>query len=137
MGQWRANADLPATLQGPGAARHAVATLLRGWRREALIDDAQLVVSELVTNAILHAPGQDSVELELVAHAERLRITVTDRSTLRPVVAEPHPERPRGRGMRIVDSLAIRWGVDDDQENGKRVWVELELPPRRPHLSLA
>src|SRR5207248_5109000 len=102
MGQWRATADLPATLHGPGAARHAVATLLRGWRLEALIDDAELVVSELVTNAVMHAPGQGGIELELVAHADRLRITVTDGSTLRPVVAEFHPGRPGGRGMRIV-----------------------------------
>jgi anti-sigma regulatory factor (Ser/Thr protein kinase) len=135
MGQWRASADLPATLQGPSAARHAVATLLHGWQLQALIEDAELVVSELVTNAVQHAPGQDRVELELVAHADRLRITVADRSTLRPVVAEPHPGRPRGRGMRIVQTLATRWGVDD-HDTGKSVWVELALPSRRWHPTL-
>lgn len=52
MGQWRASADLPATGQGPAAARHAVATLLHGWQLDALTHDAELVVNELVTNAL-------------------------------------------------------------------------------------
>ncbi len=128
MGQWRATADIPATVRGPAAARHLVGTLLRGWQLEPLIDAAELVVSELVTNAILHAPGEDSHELELVAHAGRLRITVADGSAIRPmVVAELHPDQPHGRGLHIVEALATRWGVDD-HHGGKRLWVELAVP---------
>jgi hypothetical protein len=52
------------------------------------------------------------------------------------VVAELDQDAPRGRGIRIVQGLAARWGVDD-HEDGKRVWAELALSPRRrPHPTL-
>jgi anti-sigma regulatory factor (Ser/Thr protein kinase) len=135
MGQWRATADIPATAIGPAAARHLVATLVRGWQLEPLIDAAELVVTELVTNAILHAPGEDSCELELVAHAGRLRITVANGSAIRPVVAELQPDQTHGRGLHAVEALATRWGVDD-HHGGKRVWGELAVPGKhRNHLT--
>jgi len=124
MGQWRAAADIPATVRGPAAARHLVLALLDGWQLGQLSSDAQLVVSELVSNAVEHAPGTDSFKLELLWHADRLRIALADGSSIRPVVAELDAERPRGRGMHIVAALADDWGADE-HSGGKRVWVEL------------
>lgn len=136
MGQWRATAELPATPQGPAAARHAVSALLSGWQLDPLIEDAQLVVSELVTNAVLHAPGAHNVDLELLAHADRLRITVSDPSTSPPVLAPLQPNGAHGKGMHIISALAARWGIED-HPYGKRVWAELTLPHPGRRLTLA
>ena len=76
MGQWRAAAEIPATPRGPATARHIVSSLLEGWQLGELAPDAALIVSELVSNAVEHAPIGDSFELELLCHADRLRISV-------------------------------------------------------------
>jgi two-component sensor histidine kinase len=83
-----------------------------------------LVVSELVTNAVEHAPMTDSFEMELVCHADRVRISLADGSSIHPVVRELDAEQPRGRGMRLVSELTDDWGAEDFG-TGKRVWVEL------------
>jgi anti-sigma regulatory factor (Ser/Thr protein kinase) len=124
MGQWRAKADIPATPLGPATARHVVTALLEGWQLSEVAADAALVVSELVTNAVQHAPMTDSFELELLCHDERLRISLADGSSIRPVVRELRAEHPRGRGMRLVSELTDDWGAED-LGTGKRVWVEL------------
>lgn len=128
MAQWRAIADLPGTSSAPRVARELVATLLRGWCRDELVPDAQLIVSELVTNAVQHAPGFETYELELVQHDRGVRISLADGSTIRPLVRELQHELPAGRGMRMVAALATAWGADD-HEGGKRVWVEVGSSP--------
>lgn len=127
MGQWRAAADIPATQRGPATARHVVRGLLEGWHLGELAPDASLVVSELVSNAVEHAPSTHSFELELLCDADRLRITLADGSSIKPVIAALDNERPRGRGMRIVDELAADWGAEEFRD-GKRVWVDLSVP---------
>ncbi|MDT4916355.1 MAG: hypothetical protein QOH89_1055 [Pseudonocardiales bacterium] len=127
MGQWRAAADIPATPRGPAAARHVVRGLLEGWELGELAPDASVVVSELVSNAVEHAPATDSFELELLCHAGRLRITLADGSSIKPVIAALDTARTRGRGMLIVSELADDWGAEEFRD-GKRVWVELVLP---------
>jgi anti-sigma regulatory factor (Ser/Thr protein kinase) len=126
MGQWRASVDVPASVQGPAAARGVVAAVLPVWELPDLSDDAQLVVSELVTNAYRHAPGTDSFELELVRQSDGVRISLADGNAVRPVIAELKADhQPTGRGMAIVAALAVRWGAED-HHGGKRVWVDLE-----------
>ncbi len=127
MAQWRASIDVPASVQGPMAARRVVAALLPAWELPELSDDAELVVSELVTNAYRHAPGTDSFELELVRRDGGVRIALADGNSVRPVIAELSDQdtRPTGRGMAIVAALATRWGAED-HHGGKRVWVDLE-----------
>jgi Histidine kinase-like ATPase domain len=112
-------------------ARHVVAATLPAWDLPALADDAQLIVSELVANAYRHAPGTDSFELELVRHPDRLRLSLADGFSIRPVIAELDPDRPTGRGLRIVQALADALGADD-HHGGKRVWVELRTIPTVP-----
>lgn len=130
MTQWRVVIDVPATVHGPAAARQVVAAVLPMWDLDYLCADAQLIVSELVTNAYQHAPGSNSFELELVGSSARLRIALADSSAVRPVIAELDETRPTGRGMRIVAALATEWGAED-HHGGKRVWVNLALQPPR------
>jgi serine/threonine-protein kinase RsbW len=125
VSQWRATVDIPATTKGPGTARAVVSALLDGWGFADLRPDAVLVTSELVTNAYRHAPGTDSFELELMHEgAGTVRISLADGSSIRPVIRDLADDAPSGRGIRLVDALAVRWGADD-HHGGKRVWVEL------------
>lgn len=87
---------------------------------------AVLAVSELVSNAVLHAdarPGE--IELRLEAHGALLHIEVEDSDPRPPVVGPGAPEKDRGRGLLIVDRLAARWGWRPVPENGKAVWCDL------------
>jgi anti-sigma regulatory factor (Ser/Thr protein kinase) len=85
-------------------------------------DDAELLLSEMVGNAVQHAGT--TVGTELCVDGPRLRLTVTDSST-RPVRARPLDLMAEGgRGLQLVDQLSERWGVEADRD-GKRVWFEL------------
>lgn len=130
MSQWRAVIDVPASLHGPAAARQVIVALLPMWGLANFAADAQLIVTELVTNAYQHAPGSDSFELEILGYPDRIRIVLADGSAVRPVIAELDETRPGGRGMRIVAALATEWGTED-HHGGKRVWVELTLGATR------
>jgi anti-sigma regulatory factor (Ser/Thr protein kinase) len=127
VAQWRASIDVPATLQGPAAARRVVAALLPVWELADLKDDAQLIVSELVTNAYQHAPGTDSFELELVRRSHGVRISLADGASVRPIIADLGREHPSGRGMALIAAVATGWG-SDEHHGGKRVWVDLDRP---------
>ena len=92
--------------------------------RADVLDDAEVVVSELVTNAV--AAGSHAVYVALALHREWLRLTVEDDAP-----GEPHPTRasPRdqgGRGLRVVDALTGRWGTTV-LDTGKQVWAEFPL----------
>jgi anti-sigma regulatory factor (Ser/Thr protein kinase) len=126
VAQWRASMDVPATVHGPAAARRVIGALPPVWELPQLRDTAELVVSELVTNAYLHAPGTDSFELEMVRRENGVRISLADGNSIRPMLRELGGEELSGRGMRIVAELASAWGAED-HHGGKRVWVDLDL----------
>jgi anti-sigma regulatory factor (Ser/Thr protein kinase) len=119
--------DLPPTSVSIPAARHLVLELLRAWDVPHDRDDAALLVTELVSNVVDHVGGEANLTLELQLSDRWLRIGVVDGSSIRPVVQELSMERPRGRGMRMVQQIADRWGADDHL-GGKRVWFELRPP---------
>ena len=73
------------------------------------------------------AQWHHDLTLELQLSDRWLRIGVVDGSSIRPVVQELSMDRPRGRGMRMVQQIADRWGADDHL-GGKRVWFELRPP---------
>jgi hypothetical protein len=125
MAQWRARIELPVDAASAAVARVVVGELLRAWDLARFVDDAQLIASELVTNVYMHTPDADSVELELLGVAERVRVSVADGSTIKPVIKELDRRSYTGRGMRLVQAVSARWGADDF-EGGKRVWVEVE-----------
>ncbi|MDX3854813.1 ATP-binding protein [Streptomyces sp. AK02-01A] len=96
--------------------------------RRAAAEDVLLVVSELVTNACLHAEGPES--LLVSATSKVLRLEVTDLGTGQPAPRTPHRAgRPGGHGMFIVQRLCLDWGVvRTPGETGKTVWAELAAP---------
>jgi len=110
----------------PFAARHFVTCLLerRPYRDRAPIADAQLVVSELATNAVIHAGTPFSVSVRCDGSA--IRISVHDWSRTQPTVREVGPTAQSGRGLRLVDAVSRSWGVEPACE-GKTVWAELPL----------
>lgn len=123
---WRMEVDLPATEQAASAARRLVQQVLVSWRRAQLFEDAGIVVSELVTNAVQHAAGNGPLRLGLRVDGKgRLNIAVRDGSAQLPVVGDPTTDSEAGRGLVIVQQLAKRWGVDLQGGQGKLVWAEL------------
>lgn len=100
-------------------ARRFVDGVLREHRVTDQPGDITLMVSELVTNAILHAHAVPHVIVQVDAH--HVRIDVQDPSPTRPMPRAPDPSIPGGRGLHIVQSLADAWGVDI-RPTGKSVW---------------
>jgi anti-sigma regulatory factor (Ser/Thr protein kinase) len=121
---WSASVELPFDARSVGTAREVLRGLLLAWGHEHQMDDAAVVVSELVTNAVQHADEQGQLRLELQGTGEVLRLELADGSSVRPMAREIVDSDERGRGMHIVDVLTARWGVET-HDGGKRVWVEL------------
>ncbi|GGX25523.1 ATP-binding protein [Streptomyces lomondensis] len=96
--------------------------------QRAAAEDVLLVVSELVTNACLHAEGPD--QLRITCDNKVIRIEVSDRGTGQPAPRTPHRAgRPGGHGMFIVQRLCLDWGVvRSPGVAGKTVWAELGAP---------
>ncbi|MFJ5531492.1 ATP-binding protein [Streptomyces sp. NPDC093261] len=96
--------------------------------QRAAAEDVLLVVSELVTNACLHAEGPQ--ELRIACDNKVLRIEVADRGPGQPAPRTPHRAgRPGGHGMFIVQRLCLDWGVvRTTGVAGKTVWAELGAP---------
>ncbi len=93
--------------------------------RSDFVDAASLLVSELVTNAIVHA--RTDVELRLVADDHMLRAEVSDGNPTFPRPRRPMGLAGTGRGLLLMDDLASRWGVLPTGA-GKTVWFELTFP---------
>jgi serine phosphatase RsbU (regulator of sigma subunit) len=91
--------------------------------RDDLVDDVALVVTELVTNAVLHGHGCTAVDV--LRHPDGLRVEVRDRSPLPPVFGHASDESLTGRGVRLVAALSVRWGAEAESTGGKVVWAEL------------
>ncbi|WP_328427199.1 ATP-binding protein [Streptomyces sp. NBC_00443] len=96
--------------------------------QRAAAEDVLLVVSELVTNACLHADGPD--ELWIACDNKVIRVEVSDKGTGQPAPRTPHRAgRPGGHGMFIVQRLCLDWGVmRTPGVAGKTVWAELGAP---------
>ncbi len=115
---------LPIGAASPGAARRFTRSTLSAWDLDAHGDVAELLVSELVTNAINH--GRTTCLLELTATPTVLRAAVADDGDGAPQLRYAGPEDESGRGLAIVEALASRWGVEPTS-SGKVVWFELNL----------
>jgi anti-sigma regulatory factor (Ser/Thr protein kinase) len=115
-------ADFPAELASAAAARRFAASVLRSWRCDALVAEAELLISELVVNAVLHADSAVTVHLAL--RPGTLRVEVADTSPVQPEQRAVDPTAVTGRGLLIVDTVASSWGVDPTAD-GKVVWFEL------------
>jgi hypothetical protein len=105
----------------PRDARQFVASTLRSWNRDGMVDDAALVITELATNAVLHARSDFMVTI--TRGVGFVRIAVIDTSTATPRPGSPAPGAASGRGLILVAALASRWG-HDRFDAGKLVWAE-------------
>ena len=103
-------------------ARKTVSDQLWAWGLSSIVDDAEIITSELVTNAIEHGGGV--VELRVAALPHRVRISVMDGSPEVPQVATDRGLQVGGRGLALVERLAADWGHDVGPD-GKEVWAEL------------
>lgn len=119
-----ASRDFQPMDSAPRAARRFVEDALRRWGHDgSAVDDARLLVSELVTNAVIHTRSPFSVSLE--SQPSRLRLAVHDESSAVPRSGGQKLETARGgRGLQIVAALADDWGVMTTPA-GKTVWAEL------------
>lgn len=108
-------------------ARSFTEATLGAWGCDALVDVSLLLVSELVTNAVLHAGSH----LELVVRLlrDRVRFEVHDGSPRSPELRPAPTEATTGRGLTLVERLASCWGTDLSPD-GKAVWFELPLAGR-------
>ncbi|MFC9286230.1 SpoIIE family protein phosphatase [Streptomyces sp. NPDC057052] len=118
---------LPLDPAQVGRARAAVREQLHDWRLARLADPAELMVSEVVTNALRHAHGRP-VTLRLV-RGETLLCEVDDDDHELPTLLSAGPGDESGRGLRVVSTLAREWGTSRTAA-GKSVWFELTLPRR-------
>lgn len=122
-----------ATRRGARLARLLAAHQLAEWgvpRGTAASDAATLVVAELAANAVLHGrvPGRDfALRLVHEPDAALLRVEVSDTHPAQPARVRPTSVDTRGRGLLLVDALAVRWGVRDRTGPGKTVWAECRL----------
>jgi anti-sigma regulatory factor (Ser/Thr protein kinase) len=106
------------------AARHFVAWALDSWGIEC--EDLPLLVSELATNAVLHA--RSDFEVTVIRADQRVRVEVFDQNTRLPSFAVAPPDAYSGRGLMLLRELASAWGVESHSDSGKTIWFELELP---------
>jgi anti-sigma regulatory factor (Ser/Thr protein kinase) len=117
-----------------GSARHLVSTMVAGTACEVAADTAELLVSELVGNAVRY--GREPVELDISCAGNRLEVGVKDSGERRPQVdrqrcaAARDAELPEGgRGLCLIEDLAARWGTDPlsgSEAPGKRVWFVID-----------
>jgi anti-sigma regulatory factor (Ser/Thr protein kinase) len=126
----QATLQLVRALRAPRAARAFVAETLTAWNvRAEEVEAAQLVVSELVTNAVLHAAETPTISLDLHLTDGAVRVLVSDGSLGEPDRRlRPDPRRGEtGRGVWLVDAFAECWGTETHGRDGKTVWCELSI----------
>ncbi|MEU1592857.1 ATP-binding protein [Streptomyces sp. NPDC005708] len=107
----------------PGRCRRIVRAALRLWHQPDLVETAELLTSELVTNAFRHGTGPD-VGVRLYLSVTHLVIEVRDGSPVRPALRQANPDDEDGRGLALVDALADAWGTSED---GTQTWCSLSL----------
>ncbi|WP_405985620.1 ATP-binding protein [Streptomyces sp. NBC_00872] len=110
-------------------ARLELRKALAGWGLSELEDSAVLIVSELLSNARLHArvTPEQTIETRYFRSSGALRIEVHDGSPERPQPRMPDPAALDGRGLLLVDALADEWGVADRAGPGKMIWASLSV----------
>jgi hypothetical protein len=116
---------LPCSPTAPLMARAVVREACELWNLPMMTDDAVLIVSELVENAVRHARSKSLLRIELRPHG--LSLAVRDDDPTPPQLATPDLNVPGHRGVRLVDQMSIAWGCTPSSDGGKIVWAVLAL----------
>ena len=111
--------------RAPADARRFVSAVLSAAGHDACLEDAQLVTSELVTNAVKHTAAP-RVEVSVALFDDHVRIEVADTAEGVPELQRVQPTSVGGLGLVVVDKIAQQWGVDP-RVTGKAVWCVLPL----------
>jgi anti-sigma regulatory factor (Ser/Thr protein kinase) len=106
--------------------RYFVRGALTPWLADNEIEDAEIIASELATNAVKHA--RSPFRVALARSSDAIRISVRDASFAPPVRLTPDGLLVGGRGVQLVAALSRAWGICDEVD-GKTVWAEIERPP--------
>jgi serine phosphatase RsbU (regulator of sigma subunit)/anti-sigma regulatory factor (Ser/Thr protein kinase) len=114
--------------RGTGAVPEARRHVRRVLPDSPALEDLELVVTELVTNAVLHT-HEGEVELRLVELVEAVRVEVEDAGHGMPVAVRESTEAMTGRGLALVAALSQAWGVESGRPGHKVVWAEVPLVP--------
>ena len=115
----------PADLRSARTARRFVNDVLARWGCADLQDGAELLVSELVTNAVVHA--HSTVELAVHLRPERVRVEVIDSAREHVRRRDAKEDEQSGRGMALIEAIAVAWGINS-LLSGKSVWFEMGRP---------
>jgi anti-sigma regulatory factor (Ser/Thr protein kinase) len=111
--------------RAPAAARHVLDGLV-GALPDEVVHRFQVVASELVTNAIKHAAGNDPIRVLAALESGRIRLQVIDLGPgFQPGPTEPHDDQQSGWGLYLVERMCNRWGVRRNHETV--VWAEFDL----------
>lgn len=113
----------PSDVQSARAARRFASKVLGLWGCESVEDSVLLLVSELVTNAVIHA--HSDVEVVLRLRPDRVRVEILDTAAEYVQRRDAANEDQSGRGMALTEALAVAWGIDT-LVAGKSVWFEVE-----------
>jgi anti-sigma regulatory factor (Ser/Thr protein kinase) len=119
----RLNLALDSSTDAPRQARQAICELLARFGRTDLGADAAVLVSELVTNAVLHAGGPITVSAVYLDSILRVEVHDTDTHPL-PALRKPSASDKTGRGLHLVALLADRWAIEPTPA-GKTIWFEI------------
>ncbi|GIH94813.1 hypothetical protein Psi01_54430 [Planobispora siamensis] len=122
--------------EAPRVARRFTAASLHSWELDLLIDDTNVVVSELVTNALRHGmrtalatrPAAQHVRVVLCRTEHSVLCAVTDPSDQGPCLREPGDDAESGRGLQVVQGISQMWGWSPLEGRGKAVWAAFALP---------
>jgi anti-sigma regulatory factor (Ser/Thr protein kinase) len=137
-----ASIRLDAVFVSVGLAREFVRKTLGDWQVSDQIDDAELMVSELVTNAVKSAgvadavPKGEGIGVQLRAMETELYVEVWDGGEGSPGIPEQVLDAEGGRGLFLVEALSKRWGIYRPAVGGKIIWSELTLsePVKPPYI---
>ncbi|MFI5877368.1 ATP-binding protein [Streptomyces sp. NPDC051445] len=130
---------LPCLPESVPASRRHTSQLMSSWQiAQPVTDTVALLVSELVTNSVQHSGVQHSpshrdafprhFDLALYLGTEHVRVEVYDEERHLPVYVEAHEYAETGRGIRIIQSCACRWGARRLCTGGKVIWCDVRLP---------
>jgi len=110
--------------QAPATARAFLRGAACSTHQAQVFDEAELLVSEVVTNAVLHGAPPITVRVECLG-SDGLRVSVTDGNPQPPIPREPDPQDGSGRGIALVAVISDHWGVHPRPGDGKEVWFQL------------